>query len=161
MNNSQDKFVFEGSELKLEILLVKGVASVIAAFAGWLCWQYRAADTDGAAVFIAVMFWIIAAVLLGGHCKYIDFSTRQIVSQTFFAGLQLWTEKIPLDHYEGIIVRHLCHEDDPKASPRMLGSKQPQTSGRSGSNNSKRPKPKYPPMRGILRNNWLAGLVCL
>lgn len=58
---------------------------------------------------VAVMSFIIAALLPYNEHAYVDFTDRQILTLKHYCGFEISKRCRPLTDFSNIVVRHLCH----------------------------------------------------
>ena len=71
-------------------------------------WSANGQNNVGLA-FVAIILFIIAAVLPYNEHTYLDFSNRRIVTVKHYCGFETSKRRRPLTDFSHIVVRHLCH----------------------------------------------------
>jgi hypothetical protein len=124
-NSPKQTFDIHGTVNSSEKVVARLVGVVGCLGLGILLWSLwlqteRNAETNGL-IILAVVAFIIGAVLPYSRHTYLDFTGRQIVTSKHYCGFKLNQHCRPLTDFSNIVVRHLC-DSSGEGEPTYTGS---------------------------------------
>jgi hypothetical protein len=74
-------------------------------------WSEASENEVGSRV-MAVILFVVAAMLPFHNCTYLDFTDRQVITVKACGWFEMFRLTRPLTHFSHIVIRHLCHADE-------------------------------------------------